>query len=85
MEAGELIIVSLTDYPAMYEILGREGTSLSGRTLANLSSDTPAATRDAAAWARTPGRAQLMYQWGGADGWSRIVDGIRAARRDAVA
>lgn len=59
VEASDLVILSLTDYSAMYEILGGEAASLSGRTLANLSSDTPAATRDAAAWARAQGASFL--------------------------
>lgn len=59
VEASELVVVSLTDYPAMYDILGREAATLSGRTLANLSSDTPAATREAASWARERGASFL--------------------------
>jgi 3-hydroxyisobutyrate dehydrogenase-like beta-hydroxyacid dehydrogenase len=47
--AGDLTILSLTDYAAMYDIL--DGTVLTGRTLVNLSSDTPDASRAAASWA----------------------------------
>jgi 3-hydroxyisobutyrate dehydrogenase-like beta-hydroxyacid dehydrogenase len=46
---GDLTILSLTDYAAMYDILA--GVDLSGRTLVNLSSDTPDASREAAEWA----------------------------------
>ncbi|MEV5613611.1 NAD(P)-binding domain-containing protein [Streptomyces sp. NPDC052225] len=51
VEAGDLVILSLTDYRAMYDILGAATPSLAGRTLVNLSSDTPDRTREAAAWA----------------------------------
>ncbi|MCK9904723.1 6-phosphogluconate dehydrogenase [Parafrankia colletiae] len=61
--ASELTILSLTDYQAMYDILGPVAESsgpsgvpdgsgvLDGRVLVNLSSDTPDASRHAAAWA----------------------------------
>ena len=51
--ASDLVILSLTDYQAMYDILGGGGVpgSLAGRMLVNLSSDTPDRTRAAAAWA----------------------------------
>jgi 3-hydroxyisobutyrate dehydrogenase-like beta-hydroxyacid dehydrogenase len=51
--ASDLTILSLTDYAAMYDIL--DGTVLSGRTLVNLSSDTPDASRAAASWAAERG------------------------------
>ncbi|RZS34466.1 3-hydroxyisobutyrate dehydrogenase-like beta-hydroxyacid dehydrogenase [Herbihabitans rhizosphaerae] len=57
--AGELIILSLTDYPAMYDILGPATDGLAGKTLANLSSDTPDASREAAAWTEKHGGAFL--------------------------
>jgi 3-hydroxyisobutyrate dehydrogenase-like beta-hydroxyacid dehydrogenase len=53
--ASELVIVSLTDYQAMYEVLGSATTALAGRTIVNLSSDTPDRTREAAAWAAEHG------------------------------
>lgn len=53
--ASDLIIVSLTDYRAMYDVLEGAATSLSGRTLVNLSSDTPTATRDASTWTQERG------------------------------
>ncbi|MGP4022807.1 NAD(P)-dependent oxidoreductase [Actinomadura sp. 3N407] len=49
--AGDLVILSLTDYQAMWNVLGNATASLAGRTLANLSSDTPDKTREAADWA----------------------------------
>jgi 3-hydroxyisobutyrate dehydrogenase-like beta-hydroxyacid dehydrogenase len=51
--AGDLTILSLTDYAAMYDIL--DGTVLKGRTIVNLSSDTPDASRDASSWAADRG------------------------------
>ncbi len=57
--ASDLIILSLTDYQAMWDILGGATASLHGRTLANLSSDTPDRSREAAAWAAGHGAAFL--------------------------
>ncbi|MFE9404126.1 NAD(P)-dependent oxidoreductase [Streptomyces sp. NPDC006530] len=51
VEAADLVILSLTDYQAMYDVLGSATSSLAGRTLVNLSSDTPDRTRAAATWA----------------------------------
>ncbi|WP_328433266.1 NAD(P)-dependent oxidoreductase [Streptomyces sp. NBC_00425] len=51
LEASDLVILSLTDYRAMYDILDDAAASLAGRTLVNLSSDTPDRTRKAATWA----------------------------------
>ncbi|XXY21974.1 NAD(P)-binding domain-containing protein [Sorangium sp. So ce216] len=57
--ASELIILSLTDYPAMYDILGGSTGALAGKALVNLSSDTPGASREAAAWAAEHGASFL--------------------------
>ncbi|MFF2524130.1 NAD(P)-dependent oxidoreductase [Streptomyces liangshanensis] len=57
--ASDLVILSLTDYRAMYDILGAATASLAGRTLVNLSSDTPDRTREAATWAAGHGAAFL--------------------------
>ncbi|MFD7969495.1 NAD(P)-dependent oxidoreductase [Streptomyces clavifer] len=51
VEASDLVLLSLTDYQAMYDVLGSATASLAGRTLVNLSSDTPDRTREAATWA----------------------------------
>ncbi|MEV6614004.1 NAD(P)-binding domain-containing protein [Streptomyces sp. NPDC051051] len=51
VEASGLVILSLTDYGAMYDILDGATAALAGRTLVNLSSDTPDRSREAAAWA----------------------------------
>lgn len=55
--ASDLVILSLTDYQAMYDILGPATTTaaLAGRTLVNLSSDTPDRTREGATWAARHG------------------------------
>ncbi|MFF5051678.1 NAD(P)-dependent oxidoreductase [Micromonospora sp. NPDC000663] len=53
--ASPLTILSLTDYAAMYQILGEHPDFLVGRDLVNLSSDTPDASREAAAWAADRG------------------------------
>ena len=50
LEANELVILSLTDYQAMYDILGPAEEALRGRVVVNLSSDSPGRTRDAATW-----------------------------------
>ncbi|MET7400121.1 NAD(P)-binding domain-containing protein [Dactylosporangium sp. NPDC005572] len=61
VEASGLTVLSLTDYQAMYDILGpvagdgRRRGVLDGRTLVNLSSDTPEESRRAAAWAAARG------------------------------
>ncbi len=59
VEASDLVVLSLTDYRAMYDILGGVSGSLAGRTLVNLSSDTPDRTRAASAWAADHGAAFL--------------------------
>ncbi|MGV9846814.1 NAD(P)-dependent oxidoreductase [Streptomyces fungicidicus] len=59
VEASDLVILSLTDYRAMYDILDGSTASLAGRTLVNLSSDTPDRSREASAWAAEHGAAFL--------------------------
>jgi 3-hydroxyisobutyrate dehydrogenase-like beta-hydroxyacid dehydrogenase len=53
LAASELVILSPTDYQAMYDIFA--GQSLQGKVIVNLSSDTPAKTRQASAWAGEQG------------------------------
>ncbi|MBK1783085.1 NAD(P)-dependent oxidoreductase [Prauserella cavernicola] len=50
LAASELVILSLTDYQAMYDILGGVTSALAGKVVVNLSSDTPSRTREADAW-----------------------------------
>lgn len=59
LRAGGPVLLSLTEHAVMYGILeGAEG-DLDGRTVVNLGSDTPAASREAAAWARRHGARYL--------------------------
>ncbi|MEU4315253.1 NAD(P)-binding domain-containing protein [Nocardia sp. NPDC024068] len=55
LDAGEVILLSLTDYAAMYEVLEPAVDRLPGKTIVNLSSDTPEETRAAAGWVRARG------------------------------
>ncbi|MER7011335.1 NAD(P)-binding domain-containing protein [Saccharopolyspora sp. NPDC000359] len=54
VRASELVLLSLTDYQAMYDVLGPV-EDLRGKVLVNLSSDSPARTREAAEWAERRG------------------------------
>jgi len=59
--ANELVLLSLTDYQAMDEILGPvEDDVLRGRVVVNLSSDTPQRTREAAGWLAGRGATLLV-------------------------
>jgi 3-hydroxyisobutyrate dehydrogenase-like beta-hydroxyacid dehydrogenase len=58
--ASPLVVLSLTDYQAMYDILGTVGEELGGRVVVNLSSDTPERTREAAAWLAERGAELLV-------------------------
>ncbi|MGW1740346.1 NAD(P)-dependent oxidoreductase [Nocardia sp. NPDC001965] len=55
VDAGEVILVSLTDYAAMYDVLEAAADHLRGKTIVNLSSDSPEETRSAARWVRARG------------------------------
>ncbi|AXB42319.1 NAD(P)-dependent oxidoreductase [Amycolatopsis albispora] len=57
--ASELVVLSLTDYDAMYTLLEPATDTLPGRVLVNLSSDTPEQARAAAKWAAGHGAAHL--------------------------
>lgn len=56
--ANRLIVLSLTDYAAMYDVL--DGADLAGRVVVNLSSDTPDTTLKAAAWLAERGAELLV-------------------------
>jgi 3-hydroxyisobutyrate dehydrogenase-like beta-hydroxyacid dehydrogenase len=60
VSASPLVVLSLTHYAAMYEILGGVGDALAGKVVANLSSDSPQASRDAAAWLAERGAELLV-------------------------
>lgn len=55
VSASELVLLSLTDYAAMYDILGKAEDALAGKVIVNLSSDTPEKTREAADWVKARG------------------------------
>src|SRR5690554_5218739 len=55
LKENHTIILSLTDYDVMYKLLNAETENLKGRTLINLSSDTPENARKAQGWATSHG------------------------------
>ncbi|MET9290693.1 NAD(P)-binding domain-containing protein [Streptomyces sp. NPDC003077] len=59
LKAGSLTIVCVTDYQAMYELLGANEVQLADTTLINLSSGDSAQARDAARWAEERGAHYL--------------------------
>ncbi|GAB2897917.1 NAD(P)-binding domain-containing protein [Streptomyces deserti] len=59
LAANEVVILSLTDYAAMYDVLNPATTALTGRVLVNLSSGTPERARAAARWAAERGAVHL--------------------------
>ncbi|WP_439674302.1 NAD(P)-dependent oxidoreductase [Embleya sp. MST-111070] len=59
LAANELVVLSLTDYAAMYALLEPVAAALAGRVLVNLSSDTPEQAREAAEWVGRHGGRQL--------------------------
>lgn len=60
LDANELIVLSLTHYQAMYEVLGQAADHLNGKVIANLSSDSPENTRKGAEWATGNGARYLV-------------------------
>lgn len=60
LTANELVVLSLTDYAAMYAILEQApSAALAGRTIVNLTSDTPDLARSAAAWTAERGAVHI--------------------------
>ncbi|WP_327148966.1 NAD(P)-dependent oxidoreductase [Nocardia sp. NBC_01329] len=55
LDANKVIVLSLTHYAAMYEVLGQAVDRLPGKVIANLSSDSPVKAREGAAWVRSHG------------------------------
>ncbi|WP_067852552.1 NAD(P)-dependent oxidoreductase [Nocardia shimofusensis] len=55
LDANEVTVLSLTHYAAMYDVLGQAPDRLPGKTIVNLSSDSPARARAGAAWVREHG------------------------------
>lgn len=60
LQASELVLLSLTDYAAMYDILSVAKTALAGKIIVNLSSDTPTETRKAASWLAEQGATLIV-------------------------
>ncbi|MFI6520389.1 NAD(P)-dependent oxidoreductase [Spirillospora sp. NPDC050679] len=59
LAANELVILSLTDYDAMYAVLEPAAHALKDRVVVNLSSDTPEKTRAGARWIAEHGGVML--------------------------
>lgn len=59
LTASGLIILSLTDYDAMYAILEPASEYLTGKVIVNLSSDTPKKAREAEKWLNARGAQHL--------------------------
>ncbi|MFJ4968229.1 NAD(P)-dependent oxidoreductase [Streptomyces sp. NPDC088755] len=57
--ANEVVILSLTDYAAVYDVLEQAAPALAGRVLLNLTSATPEEARTGASWAAGHGAVQL--------------------------
>lgn len=60
LDAAETVVISLTHYAAMYDLLGPASDLLRGKTLVNLSSDTPAEAERASEWATASGADFLV-------------------------
>ncbi|MET9546841.1 NAD(P)-binding domain-containing protein [Streptomyces sp. NPDC006627] len=59
LRASDLTVLSLTDFDAMYGILEPAKAAIAGRTLVNLSSDTPEKARAGARWVTELGGTHL--------------------------
>ena len=58
--ASKFVILSLTDYRAMYTIFAGAEDALRDRLIVNLSSDTPDKTRESATWLKSHGAELLV-------------------------
>ncbi|WP_246023211.1 NAD(P)-binding domain-containing protein [Nocardia yunnanensis] len=59
LDANQVVVLSLTHYAAMHEVLGPVADRLAGKVVVNLSSDSPQRARAGAAWVRSQG-AQFL-------------------------
>ncbi|SDM62822.1 NAD(P)-dependent oxidoreductase [Allokutzneria albata] len=57
--ASPLVVVCLLDYPTLHKVLGGAATTLTGRTLVNLTNGTPGQARETATWAAGTGADYL--------------------------
>ena len=60
LHANELVLISLTDYQAMHDLLAPVCEALAGKVIVNLSSDTPRRSREAATWLADHGATLLV-------------------------
>lgn len=60
LRASKMVILSLTDYRAMYTIFAGAEDALRDRLIVNLSSDTPDKTRESATWLKSHGAELLV-------------------------
>jgi 3-hydroxyisobutyrate dehydrogenase-like beta-hydroxyacid dehydrogenase len=59
VNASELVLVSVLDYPAVKNVLESAQDALAGRTIVNLTNGTPAQVREMAAWVEKSGGKYL--------------------------
>ncbi|KAB7845063.1 NAD(P)-dependent oxidoreductase [Streptomyces mobaraensis] len=59
LSVNELVVLSMTDYDAVYAVLEQAPHAVRGRVIVNLSSDTPERAREAAEWAARHGAVHL--------------------------
>ncbi|MEU3607776.1 NAD(P)-binding domain-containing protein [Streptomyces sp. NPDC035033] len=59
VEASPLVVVCVSDYDAVHQLLGPVGESLAGRTLVNLTTASSTQARETAEWAEKLGAAYL--------------------------
>lgn len=59
LKEGSLVVICVTDYQAMHELLGASDVELDGTTLINLTSGDSAQAREAARWAEQRGAHYL--------------------------
>ncbi|KOV19324.1 6-phosphogluconate dehydrogenase [Streptomyces sp. XY431] len=57
--AAELVVLSLTDYDAVFAVLAAAEAELAGKVVVNLGSDTPDRAREAARWLAERGAGHL--------------------------
>ncbi|QNL51019.1 NAD(P)-dependent oxidoreductase [Olivibacter sp. SDN3] len=60
LQASDLVLLSLTDYAAMYDILDATDVLLADKVIVNLSSDTPQKTRAASVWLAERGASLIV-------------------------
>ncbi|MFD6196175.1 NAD(P)-dependent oxidoreductase [Mycobacteriaceae bacterium NPDC060252] len=63
LDAGAVTFISLTHYAAMYDVLGQAVPELAGKTIINLSSDSPNQARKGAAWVTERGAAFVSAEY----------------------